>query len=142
MKSGNPATVFLDADPETPIKAVVREVANFPLPRRWYQAPIEYQVFVDIKDKSPQIKPGLRAKVRIEVDRLQDVVQCPSSSVLKVNERYYAVVRNGTDLEPREIEVGPNNDQFVVVHSGLEVDEEVLINPDKYKDQLNFEPSS
>ena len=55
------------------IKGVVREAAKFPLPQRWYQAPIEYEVFVDIVEDNPLIKSGLRAKSRIIVDRQENV---------------------------------------------------------------------
>ncbi len=30
------------------------------LTRRWFQAPIEYEVFVDITEESPLIRNGLR----------------------------------------------------------------------------------
>jgi len=55
---GQEALVRVDTDPEKPVKATVRRVSSFPLPRRWYQAPIEYEVFVDIEEITELIKKG------------------------------------------------------------------------------------
>ena len=134
VNKGDLATIFLDSDPETPIPGRVREVSSFPLPRRWFQAPINYEVFVEITDVTENVRPGLRAKVKIVVDSIDDVLQIPSSAVIRDVEDYFVIVKRKTDWEVRKVEIGANNDKFVVVTKGLQEGEPVLISPEKYRD--------
>ncbi len=144
VKPGQRVDVRVDTSPETPIAGVVRRVSSFPLPRRYYQAPIEYEVFVDITEQSPLIRGGLRGKVEIYVEHQENVVQAPVSSLL-VNgpENYFVIVKTDQGkIEPRPVEIGSNNEKFVVIESGLQPGEEVLIDADNYRDLVEFPVSS
>lgn len=141
VKSGDPVEIRLDSAPDTAIKGVVREAAKFPLPQRWYQAPIEYEVFVDIVEDNPLIKSGLRAKSRIIVDRQEDVLQIPASAIVRKNNAYFAIVAENNRYVARQVEVGNNNDKMVIILSGIQEGEKVLINPDKQKDKVDYPDS-
>lgn len=141
VQEGNPVEIRLDSAPDVAIEGRVREVAKFPLPQRWYQAPIEYEVFVDITEKHPLVKSGLRAKSKIMVDRRPDELQIPASSIVRHQGRYYAIVAEDNRYAARQVEVGANNDKFVTIVAGLEAGEKVLINPEKEKDNVDYPDS-
>ena len=132
VKIGNECVVRVDTEPDKPIAGKVRRVSAFPLPRRWYQAPIEYEVFVDIVEPSDLIRPGLRGKVEILTERISDQIQAPMSSLIRRGEDYFAFVKKGDDIESRKVEIGVNNDQYVVIESGLQAGEKVLVDADSY----------
>jgi HlyD family secretion protein len=138
VKPGNPVEIRLDSAPDTPIRGQVREAAKFPLPQRWYQAPIEYEVFVDITEKSKLVKSGLRSKARIIVDRQPDVLQIPVSALVRKNEAYFAIIAENSHYVARKVEIGANNDKHVIILSGLTAGEKVLINPEKQKDKVEY----
>ncbi len=138
VKAGQPCTIRVDTDPEQPISGVVRRVSTFPLPRRWYQAPIEYEVFVDVTETNPLIRSGLRAKVEIIVERLDDVVQAPLSSLFKHNDRYYVFLRDEQQIRPVPVEIGSNNEKFVVIQSGVEEGAQVLVDADNYLEKFDL----
>lgn len=138
VKPGNPVEIRLDSAPDVAIEGKVREAAAFPMPQRWYQAPIEYEVFVDVTEKHPLVKSGLRAKTRIVVDRRQDVLQIPASAVVRRNDAYYALAAVNGKYVARRVTIGANNDKFVVIESGLEAGDQVLINPEKQKDKVDY----
>ena len=77
VQVGNEAIVRLDTAPEVEIRGTVRRVGDFPQPRRWSQAPIEYEVFVDITEKNSLVRPGLRAKVEVFIERLTTLCKFP-----------------------------------------------------------------
>ena len=141
IKEGQEVLVRVDTDPEKPVAGKVRRVSAFPLPRRWYQAPIEYEVFVDITELNDLIRPGLRGKVEIVTDRVADVIQAPVSSLLREDGRYFVLLKVGEKLDVREVEICNNNERFAVIKGGLEVGELVLIDPDPYRDQIEFPAS-
>lgn len=133
IEVGDECLVRVDTDPEKPIRGKVRKVSSFPMPRRWYQAPIEYEVFVDIVESSPLIRPGLRGKVEIFTARINDVIQSPLTSVINIDDEYYVYVKLANKIERRKVDIGSNNDKFVVIKSGLSVGEEVIVDADGYK---------
>ena len=135
VASGQRALIRLDTDPENPIEGIVRKVASFPLPRRWYQAPIEYEVFVDVVDQDEEVRPGLRAKVEIFVEQIDSVVQAPVSSLVQNESGDYFVLKTvDEEVVPTQVQIGPNNEQHVVIESGLKPGDSVLIDPDNYID--------
>jgi len=107
------------------------------------QAPIEYEVFVEIVEESPLIRPGLRGKVEIFVERLADVTMVPVSSLVRRHGDFYVVVKAESGrLEPRLVSIGTNNEKYIVLMGGVEKGEEVLIDPENYSDDLVFPKSS
>ena len=132
IEIGNVCVVRVDTEPDTAISGRVRKVSAFPLPRRWFQAPIEYEVFVDIVESSELIRPGLRGKVEIFTERIADQVQAPLSALIRRGDHYFAFVKVGDQIESRQVEIGANNDQYVIVSSGLSPGETVLIDADSY----------
>ncbi len=143
VKVGQRVEVRVDTAPEIPIAGVVRRVSSFPLPRRYYQAPIEYEVFVDITELSPLIRGGLRGKVEIFVEQQENVVMAPVSSlVLQGKDTYFVIVKTQAGkIEPRLVSIGSNNDKFAVITKGLSAGEEILVDADTYRDAIDF-PSS
>ena len=139
VEVGDDCIVRVDTQPDQAIAGRVRKVSSFPLPRRWYQAPIEYEVFVDITEQSDLIRPGLRGKVEIFTERMSDKVQAPLSSLVRRGEDYFAFVRQGDEIESRQVQIGINNDQYVVVESGLSAGERVLVDADSYVDATQIQ---
>lgn len=135
VKPGQECIVRLDTAPEVPIKGKVRSVAAFPLPRRWSQAPIEYEVYVDIIEQNEMVRSGLRAKVEVFIERVDEAVQVPVSTLLERGEDYYVVVKHESEHELRRVKIGANNSSTVVILEGLEPDEQVLVDPRQYRDE-------
>ncbi|MDB2525448.1 HlyD family efflux transporter periplasmic adaptor subunit [Mariniblastus sp.] len=140
VKVGQRVEIRVDTAPETPIAGIVRRVSSFPLPRRYYQAPIEYEVFVDITESSPLIRGGLRGKVEIFVEQQENALMVPVSSlVLRGKDTYFVIVKTpaGT-IEPKSVSIGSNNDKFAVITKGLSAGEEILVDADTYRDAIEF----
>lgn len=133
VRAGQTALIRLDTAPEVPIKGIVRKVANFPLPRRWSQAPIEYEIFVDVAEKNPMVRSGLRAKVEVFIEQIDDAIQVPVSCLVERNGGFNVVVKNNNQPEMRPVEIGPNNESMVIIKSGLAEGEQVLVDPDRFR---------
>ena len=137
VKAGQNCIVRLDTAPEVPIRGVVRKVANFPLPRRWSQAPIEYEIYVDVVEKNPMVRPGLRAKVEVFIEQVEDAIQVPVSALIERGSDYYVVVKQQSRPELRPVRLGANNESMVIILEGLSVGENVLVDPDEFRDRKN-----
>ncbi|HPP51632.1 MAG TPA: HlyD family efflux transporter periplasmic adaptor subunit, partial [Thermoguttaceae bacterium] len=116
IRVGMPAEIRLDAFPETALKGEVTSVSEYPAPTMWFRGDVkEYEILVRIETPMQGLKPGLTAQVHIRVEELNDVLQLPIQAVFEHQGRYYCVVRNGRTWEAREVQLGPSNDQSVVV---------------------------
>ena len=113
----------------------VRKVANFPLPRRWSQAPIEYEIFVDVAEKNPMVRSGLRAKVEVFIEQVDNAIQVPVSCLVERDGGFNVVVKKNNQPEMRPVEIGPNNESMVIIKSGLAEGEQVLVDPDRFRSE-------
>jgi RND family efflux transporter MFP subunit len=131
MKDG-PATIMLDAYPDTSFRGAVRQVVPTADRQR-----ATVQVKVSILDRDPRILPEMGARV----DFLEDSVasglgapvagpprfRVPTAAVHEVNgESVVWLVRNGR-LEPRTVQAGPVSAGFREVRSGLAGGERLLV---------------
>lgn len=85
-----------------------------------YQLPITF----DGQTPDPRLVPGMKASVRIEAARLENVLLIPVSSV--VNNTVQVRAKDGS-TSPRQVTLGKSDGQQVVVLKGLAADEEVMI---------------
>lgn len=138
VEVGDECLVRVDTDPEKPVAGKVKRIGSFPLPRRWYQAPIEYEVFVEITEVSDLIRPGLRGKVEMFTERIDNCIQTPLSAIIRHKGEYFVFVKDEIGVDARKVEIGENNDKFIVINSGLKVGEEVLVDADNFGQDFQF----
>ena len=124
------ALVTVDAYPDKIYEAIVSKVAILPDSQsRWLNPDLkEYTTEVTMKDTNGKLKPGMSAKVEIIVTELKDVIYVPIQAVYRrgLKEVCYVVDDIG-NITVRPVQVGMNNEQFVVIHDGLEKGEKVLL---------------
>ena len=77
-----------------------------------------FEVYIDINGTDPVLKPGITAKVRIVLETFEDVMYVPVGTVFEIDGQ--SVVFPEGKQSPRVVYLGPRNDAFVVVQSGVE----------------------
>ena len=114
---GLPATVTLEADPDTVYRATIKEVDSLAKPRI-RDVPINYfSVTLSLERTDPgKMKPGQRARVTIGLDQ-QDALAVPRQAVFEKEGR--KVVYLGSSLEETPVKLGASSPGLVVVESGL-----------------------
>ena len=129
------ARIILDADPDLPLRGAVSKVAPYPFPQRWHGAPVEYGVDVKIIDPPPTIRPGYRAKVQIFFEAQSQALQVPLAAVIAHDDGHYCLVREENGWRAQSVEIGPNNNNDVVIESGLDEDDRVSLTPFRFIDR-------
>ncbi|MFC1783465.1 efflux RND transporter periplasmic adaptor subunit, partial [Planctomycetota bacterium] len=127
------ALITFDAYPDITFTGTVYKVALLPSAQdRWMSSSDlkVYDTMVSINGAQSQIRDGMSSKVEIIIDRLKNVLCIPVQSVANVgNKKVCYVVNEGGSLEEREVQVGPFNNNFIEIKSGLEAGERVSMNP-------------
>lgn len=138
ISANQPARIILDADPENVLRGKVTYVASYPFPMRWHGAPMEYGIEVAVIDPPPSIRPGLRAKVQIFFESQPDVLQIPLAAVIVHNDAYYCLVKELDDWRAQQVEIGPSNNEQVVVLQGLIEGDEVALTPFRFIERADL----
>lgn len=131
VQKGQVATLQLDAISELPLTGKVTSVSEYPLPPiSIYMTHVkEYEVQIQIDDPPLDLRPGMTAAVNVMVESLDNAVQIPIESVIERQSRFFCAVQTGEGaVATRELEVGSVNETELVVLSGVEFGEEVVLN--------------
>lgn len=131
VRAGQPATIVMDAFPDTILQGQVVEVA--PLPdqsRSWMSPDLKvYKTLVRIDGTHDFLRTRMSCKVTILVEKIVDAVIVPIHVVANRQHEKVVYVAKGSGSEKRVVETGAFNDTFVEIKTGLKPGEEVLLNP-------------
>jgi HlyD family secretion protein len=127
---GQRCNLRLEAYPDTSFDGHVRVVGNLARTRHYTGGPNVFDVSIELDDIDPRFRPGMKARVEIIVEVLEDRVFAPIEAVFEKAGGLVVFVERGTSFEQREVEVGARNDTHIVIVSGLEGTERVtLVDP-------------
>lgn len=139
VRVGMKATVRLDAFPDLELDGVVTRVDEYPVPPGWMNNNIkQYATYVEITSPPPGLRPGLTAQVEIHVDQIPDALAVPIQAIHEHNGQYYCLVAGANGPAARWIDVGASNEQTVVIREGIADGDQVIINPDRFAESLEF----
>ena len=87
---------------------------------------VHVRIIVDNPDR--ELKPGMFANVQLAGRTLDDVVVVPSPAIIRSGERTLVFVDRGEgQVEPREVRIGAEADDWVQVMAGLDAGERVVV---------------
>jgi HlyD family secretion protein len=86
-----------------------------------------FSVTVQVNESEPRLRPGMTARVEIQVEARARALAVPLDAVFEKDGRRLCYVLEGRRLEPREVLLGPSNADHVVVERGLRAGERVAL---------------
>jgi len=122
---GQAAQIKVEAFPDTPLSGTVSAVA----PRADRTEFAKIAVTIDIPDrKGLALEPNLSVQARLESQRLQNVLTLPVGAVTRDGDQALAwVIGKWGKKSPRRLMLSPSSEDVVVVTSGLEADDVVVL---------------
>ena len=132
LKVGQTVDVRLDAAPDTTFHGKVARIGTLAQPRvsRASGKRTGVKVFdvdVDVVDADPRLRPGLSATVTIHVGTFSDVTYAPVEAIFHEEGRTFVYVRRLRRVRQVPVECGGSNDKYVIIVSGLQPGERVLL---------------
>jgi HlyD family secretion protein len=131
VRPGLPAMVTIDALPGKKFIGTVERIAPLPNAQSMWMNPDlkVYTTNINLETNDPGLRSGMSCKAEIIVAQHRDVVHVPVQAVLRVGgQPTVFVVQNG-QVQERKVEIGLDNNSMIVIHSGLEAGEVVLLTP-------------
>ncbi len=144
VREGQYVEIRFDAIPDSVVDGVVTKVDEYPLAGNWFSAGVrEYGTAIRIENPPSSLRPGMTAQVRVFVEQQKDVLRVPVQTVFEHGDTHFCLVMNNGKIESRQLpEIGSTNDIFLVIKQGLSENEEVLLNPRDYLDDVELPPVS
>ncbi|MFK7738645.1 MAG: efflux RND transporter periplasmic adaptor subunit [Pirellulaceae bacterium] len=136
LQPGLPCHISL---PEVELDGEVSDVASVAQPAGWWTGNVvKYDTTISLP-QAPNLRPGMSAEVEIELAVHKDVLTIPVAAIVETDAETLCWIRTETNTERRVIELGDSNDVFVVVESGLEAGDEVVLNPRAFIEEAKNE---
>jgi HlyD family secretion protein len=128
LKEGLPVSLTLDYEPGRVFTGKVVGIDTIAKPLS-EQSPLKYfEVKASLDVTDPQLmKPGVQVKASIFVERLTGVIAVPNQALVFEQDKAFALVKNGSRVQKRPVEIGTRSLTLTVVTDGLKEGEEILL---------------
>jgi HlyD family secretion protein len=128
LEVGQPCTITLDTYKGKVFKGEVTDVASVASSGRWGdQTNKQFKVEVSMADLDTELRSGITAKVEVLVEELENVLHVPIHAVFMDGEDFVCFQPDEGAFKRRTVEIGKRNAHYVVIESGLEPGEKVLL---------------
>ncbi|HIA06115.1 MAG TPA: HlyD family efflux transporter periplasmic adaptor subunit [Flavobacteriales bacterium] len=131
--------ISLDAFPDKKLTGVIIEVANVGenLPNTDSKV---FEVRIEMNEMDSTIRPGMTTGNNIIASSVEDVLFIPLEAVHSQEDTLvYVYKKSGWRLSKQEIRIGKRNENFVIVTSGLEEGEDVLLSTPEDRTDMTVE---
>lgn len=124
---GQPVRLTLDAHPDVTYAGTVARIHNT-VQRRSVTNPLKVvRLGIDLAETdTTRMRPGMRFRGTVEIERLKDVVIAPAESIFSGPEGPVAFLRQWLGVEAIRPEVGRRNEEWVEIRAGLEPGQRLL----------------
>lgn len=126
VQAGHPVRITL---PTQTVDSEIDSLAPVANPGGWWNGHV---VKYDAVIKFPEIeglKPGMSAEIEVELDKYPDALHIPINAIVDTNSGVFCWINANGVYEKRAIEVGDSNDDVVIIESGLNVGDAVVLDP-------------
>jgi HlyD family secretion protein len=132
IQVGLPVTVVLT---DLTLEAKISSVASVTRPAAWWTGNmVKYDTIIDLPSAGG-LRPGMTAVVKVVLAEHRDVLSVPVAAVVEAENGHLCWVKTSRGIEPRPLELGDSNDEFIVVLGGLNEGDKVLLNPKGHVEQ-------
>ncbi|MHC4367208.1 MAG: efflux RND transporter periplasmic adaptor subunit [Planctomycetota bacterium] len=126
VKPGLAARVTL---PDRTLDGEVSSVSAVARPAGWWTGNVvKYDTIIRLPSVEG-LKPGMSAEVEVIMARHEDVLTIPAAAVLQTKQGNFCWVRTTEAVERRSLQLGDTDDRFIVVETGVDEGDEVVLDP-------------
>ncbi len=135
LRPGQKAIVQVKAIRGLQLAGEVTKIEPIPI-THWGSSVKQYPLYIRIDEPPARLKPGMNADVMIVVNERSDSLFLPIQSVYNHQGQHYVCLRTQDGPVARPVQVGPNNEKHVVLLDGVQADQEVVMNPRPFLEDL------
>lgn len=124
------ANIRLDAFPETVFHGQVSDIASLARNKEKDSKVKIFDVTILIDESNENLMPGMTVSCEIILNQIADTLFIPLEALFNVDGENIVYLKNGDDFEQHPVTIGPENDDYVIISSGLKEGDQIsLMNP-------------
>lgn len=123
---GDSVRVKVDALPDKVLTGKVHKIANMGEAKSGFDMNV-FEVIIRLDHPDPDLKPGMTCNNDIIFSKYNQVLLAPLKSIFTENKTRFVYVQSGRRIVKRPVELGAEDDRYVVVLKGLTRGERVLL---------------
>jgi HlyD family secretion protein len=139
VSKGLPCRISVDAVPGLNFTGVIEFVSPLPDQNAWFANPnlrlFKTEVAIDETDSEDvnaqaslrELRPGMSCSIEVFVESVSDALFVPLQCVFFKDGHRVCFLKDGSGYLEREVKTGPHNTQIVVIESGVEEGDVVLM---------------
>lgn len=131
VRPGMPVAIRVDAMQDEVLQGEVTKVNQYAEPGGWSSGNVKkYATFIRVINPPDDLRAGMNAEVRVYIERQPEALQVPVQAIAEHKNHFFCLVEDVEgNLQTRPVECGASNDMFMVVTSGLQQGDRVVLNP-------------
>lgn len=134
INNGDSARITIDAIPGKVFNGVIYKIANIGQELPGFESKV-FNVLIELTDNDPELKPAMTSNNNIIIKKIPDVLTIPRQCLFAENDENYVYIRESGKIFKRAVIPGPENDQEVVIQSGLQIKDKVLMSEPEHFEQ-------
>ncbi len=119
--------IRVEAYPELRLTGSVSLVGTLAQEEKERRGTKYFGVSILVSESEPRLRPGMTARVEIQVEERQRALFVPLDAVFERGGRHVVYAVRGRATQEREVALGPSNQDFVVIERGLDRGERVAL---------------
>ncbi len=125
---GDSAEITIDALPKDKFGGVISNIANVGQEMSGFDMKV-FKVIIDLNTEEKSIKPAMTSMNKIILSRLNNVVKIPRQCLFWEDEKSFVYLNKKNKTWKKTVTAGLENDEEVVIESGLLPGAHILITP-------------
>lgn len=126
VEVGQKVNIGLDAVPDKQLTGEVTSVANIGEQRKNYDSKV-FEVTIVINESDSLLRPAMTTSNQVIIDRIPDVISVPLEAIHAVDSLSFVIKKDGLNPVMHQVELGLMNDNSVIVHRGVLLEDELYI---------------
>jgi multidrug efflux pump subunit AcrA (membrane-fusion protein) len=137
VEIGDSVEVTIDALPEKIFHGKIYKIANIGQELPGFDAKV-FNVLIEITDSDAELKPAMTSNNKIITDHLEDVISIPRECLFSDNGTSYVFIKNSGKVWKKEVVPGLENDEMVVIDSGLNDRDKILMSAPQKMEEIDY----
>jgi multidrug efflux pump subunit AcrA (membrane-fusion protein) len=134
---GDSVEISIDALPGDKFKGVVSNIANVGQELSGFDMKV-FKIMIDLEVNGKPIKPAMTSNNKIILAKLPDVVKIPRNCLFRQNGDSFVYLKQEGTIWKKIVTPGPENEEEVVIESGLSAGDFILTSPPEEPETIAF----
>ncbi len=134
---GDSVQVTIDALPGKTYKGFVSKIANVGQELQGFDTKV-FRVFIDLDEHGKEIKPAMTTNNSIIVERYENVLKIPRKCLFNSNGDSFVFLKKDDKIWKKKVTPGTENEVDVIINSGLNENDKILMILPENADELEF----